>query len=274
MENRHFRTSELFGNGTNNLVSVLRHNNYSIYPHSHEFTEINIVTEGFGIHTIEDTDINVKTGDVFVIPPGIVHSYDGKKNGLCVLHLLLHGDFIKRYSAELYGITGYQLLFSIEPLLRKNLRNTRFLHADISLMNYIKSEIAEIMSSGNENHIYRNVTALNLVCRLCNEMYKSFSVKHKTTDKSSELQIMKVLKHISANLSDKLQTEDLAAIANMSASTLNRHFKQLLGITPGNYIIGKRIEAAKSLIAENRYSKTEIAHMCGFHDSSHMKKYM
>ena len=105
-------------------------------------------------------------------------------------------------------------------------------------------------------------------------MDKNINVNRKNADEASEHQIMKVLDYISDNFSTKLSVLDLADIANMSVSTLNRYFIKLLGTTPGAYIITKRIEAAKALIAENKYSKTEIAHMCGFYDSSHMDKYM
>lgn len=269
------RSKEYFRPGKKNYVIALTHKNYSIHMHSHEFIEINIVTSGTGCHIIENARINVKVGDVFVIPSGTMHGYEGKETGLCVLHILLHEDFVKGYGEELSATPGYRTLFDIEPLLRPSLRDKYFLHADLKTMNYINSELAEMIEAyTSENYVYQNVVALNLICRLCTEMDKSMNAEHKSTDESSELQIMKVLDHISDNLPEKLSARKLADIANMSVSTLNRHFTKLLGTTPGTYIIAKRIETAKALMEENRYSKTEIAHMCGFYDSSHMEKYM
>jgi len=270
-----FKSTDYFRPEKKNHVIVIRHQNYSIHMHSHEFIEINVVTSGTGCHIIEKTRINVKVGDIFVIPAGTMHGYEGKETGLCVLHILLHEDFVKGYGEDLSATPGYRTLFDIEPLLRPSLRDKYFLHADLKIMNYINSEVAEIIEAYTSgNYVYQNVVALNLICRLCTEMDKSMNAEHKSTDESSELQIMKVLDHISDNLPEKLSARKLADIANMSVSTLNRHFTKLLGTTPGAYIISKRIETAKALMDENRYSKTEVAHMCGFYDSSHMEKYM
>lgn len=269
------KSNEYFKPEKKNYVIALTHKDYSIKMHSHEFIEMNIVTSGTGRHIIENTHINVKVGDIFVIPAGTKHGYKGKKTGLCVLHILLHEEFIKNYTEELSETPGYRALFDIEPLLRPSLRDKYFLHADIQTLNHINAEASEMTNAyTSESYVYQNVIALNLVCRLCSEMDKNININRKNADKASEHQIMKVLDYISDNLSTKLSVLDLADIANMSVSTLNRYFIKLLGTTPGSYIITKRIEAAKALIAENKYSKTEVAHMCGFYDSSHMDKYM
>ena len=94
------KSNEYFKPEKKNYVIALTHKDYSIQMHSHEFIEINIVTSGTGCHIIENTQINVKVGDTFVIPAGTMHGYKGKETGLCVLHILLHEEF-KKYAEEL-----------------------------------------------------------------------------------------------------------------------------------------------------------------------------
>lgn len=60
----------------------------------------------------------------------------------------------------------------------------------------------------------------------------------------------------------------------MSIATLNRRFNDLLKTSPMNYVMDCRIQKAIELIEENKYSKTEIAQLCGFYDLSHMNKYL
>ena len=63
-------------------------------------------------------------------------------------------------------------------------------------------------------------------------------------------------------------------ISNMSRPTLHRHFKKVTKITPMEYIINTRVEAAKNQLIDSDKSITEIAHSLGFYDTSHMNKHL
>ena len=58
----------------------------------------------------------------------------------------------------------------------------------------------------------------------------------------------------------------------MSRSTLLRNFKDLCGISPNQYINNYRCKKALELFETLKYTKTEIAHLCGFYDYSHMER--
>jgi len=82
------------------------------------------------------------------------------------------------------------------------------------------------------------------------------------------------MEYIQENLDQKLTLDLLAEKANMSKSTLNRHFERNLHISPMQYVMECRLEKAKSLLLRGTLSKTEVAHLCGFFDISHMNKYL
>lgn len=266
-------TSDYFKIEEQNYSQALTYREYSIFKHTHEFVEINIVKSGTGYHTLASNRIKVKAGDVFVIPSGIVHSYENE-NSLCVYHIIICDEFMHKYHEELSSTPGFSVFFDIEPCFRSNTQNKWFLNADAVTLRYIEKEIEKTEEAYSEgNYILNNVITLNLICFLCYEMHKHITRKSKTlTD--TDLSLICSLQYIDKNISQKITVNELSKMSNMSVSTLNRYFIKLLGTTPGAYIITKRIEAAKALIAENKYSKTEIAHMCGFYDSSHMDKYM
>ena len=87
-------TSESCFRSDSEKVRALLYRNYSIAPHSHDFYEINVVVNGKGIHTIEDNNISVSRGSVFVIPPMVVHGYSHTEN-LDVYHLLIKSELLK-----------------------------------------------------------------------------------------------------------------------------------------------------------------------------------
>jgi transcriptional regulator GlxA family with amidase domain len=76
-----------------------------------------------------------------------------------------------------------------------------------------------------------------------------------------------------AHLSDNIALPMLAKIANRSVSHFAREFKRSSGVTPHNYLIRKRVERAKAMLAHTNYSLTEIALASGFSDQSHLARH-
>ena len=266
-------TTDYFRPEEQNFSHIMKFENYSICRHTHEFVEINIVKSGSGFHTLGNTHIKVKAGDVFVIPSGVVHSYENE-DSLCVYHIIVCDEFLHKYREELSSTPGYGIFFDIEPSLRSNTMNNWFLTVSAVTLNYIQKETekAEEAYSG-KNYILSNVITLNLICYLCCEMHKHITKKSKTLP-YTDLSLINALQFIDKNISQKITVDELSKMSNMSVSTFNRHFKKHLGITPAIYIIQKRVALARSLIAESKITKTEIALLCGFYDASHMEKYL
>ncbi|MBR5308912.1 MAG: AraC family ligand binding domain-containing protein [Clostridia bacterium] len=268
-----FRSEEFFDIKNKNYGLALTFESYSFCPHTHEFTEINIVYSGSGFHTLGNTRIRVKSGDIFVIPSGTVHSYENEDN-LCVYHIILCDEFMKKYRDELSESPGYSVFFDIEPSFRSNTADKWFLNVNGSTLRYIESEIRKSCRVTSEKHyVLNNVIILNLICFLCGEMDSHISGNGRTLSDSG-LSLIRAIEYIDKNISQKITVDELARISNMSASTFCRHFKKHLGIAPVTYIIQKRVNLAKRLISDGTSTKTEIAQICGFYDSSHMDKYL
>lgn len=60
--------------------------------------------------------------------------------------------------------------------------------------------------------------------------------------------------------------QSAAEKTGLSRRRFNDLFKKQYGITPGNYITGLKIDAAKSLLVDNGLSVQRIALLCGFED--------
>lgn len=76
--------------------------------------------------------------------------------------------------------------------------------------------------------------------------------------------------YIEQNFSDSgLTNEILAAESGISEVYLRKLFVSGFGTTPKQYIIDIRIQKAKQLLEENKYSVSEIADMCGFTNIYH-----
>ena len=80
--------------------------------------------------------------------------------------------------------------------------------------------------------------------------------------------LRRVIDYISENLDTDLKIAEIAQEVNMSPSHFTRLFKLATGLAPHQYIMQKRIEAAKKLLSETEISIAQIALEIGFQSQS------
>lgn len=80
----------------------------------------------------------------------------------------------------------------------------------------------------------------------------------------SEPRMDRVLDYIESHLQDDISLEDLAAVAAMSRFHFARVFRQMMGMPPHAYLVARRIERAKDLLAASRLPIAEIAWQVGY----------
>ena len=85
--------------------------------------------------------------------------------------------------------------------------------------------------------------------------------------------LRRVRDYIEAHLSEDLSVEMLANQAFLSPFHFARAFKAATGTAPHRYLTDRRIEHAKSLIAEGRLPLVEIADVCGFSSQAHLTRW-
>jgi transcriptional regulator GlxA family with amidase domain len=81
--------------------------------------------------------------------------------------------------------------------------------------------------------------------------------------------LRRVRDHIDAHLGERLDNATLAAVAALSSSHFVRAFKQSVGVTPHHYVVRRRVERVKEILADTDLRLAEIAMAVGFADQSH-----
>jgi AraC family transcriptional regulator len=74
--------------------------------------------------------------------------------------------------------------------------------------------------------------------------------------------------YIEQHLSEQIPLTALAQLARLSPFHFCRVFKRSFGVSPHRYHTGRRIERAKILLAERKYSVTEVGLTVGFGETS------
>jgi AraC family transcriptional regulator len=76
--------------------------------------------------------------------------------------------------------------------------------------------------------------------------------------------LRRVRDHIEAHLGEDTSLHTLAGLAGLSPHHFCRAFKESTGLPPHQYVLWRRIERAKALLADGRLSVTEVALAAGF----------
>jgi transcriptional regulator GlxA family with amidase domain len=83
---------------------------------------------------------------------------------------------------------------------------------------------------------------------------------------------MRVLSTIYEKYNEKLTISDLAKQANLSRSMFIQKFKEICKMSPGEYILERRLDVAQYMLLNTGHSLSEIAFRTGFYDSAHFSR--
>ncbi len=82
--------------------------------------------------------------------------------------------------------------------------------------------------------------------------------------------VSRALAAMQQNYAGLYGVEELSAQLGVSKSHLIRVFRAAMGTSPGQYLTGVRIEAAKQLLARREYPLEVVASLCGFSGANYL----
>ena len=88
----------------------------------------------------------------------------------------------------------------------------------------------------------------------------------------SPVQARRVAEYIDSRLHEPLSLETLAGVAKLGVWSFTRRFRESFGRAPHAYVIERRVERARCLLAQGVMPVKEIASACGFADQPHMTR--
>ena len=253
-------------------VAAFIRKNEQANMHVQEFHEICIISRGEGFHAIENTVVNAKRGDVFIIPPGRRHAIIGG-DGFDVHYMHISPAFLERYLPRLKELPSFFSLFEVEPMMRVTGSTYRHLYLEERVLKEIMAYIEYLSGKWQrdaaskiiyESHI---LVILTILCR----EYENLQTKIGKNASNDKLFMDSILQAFN-NYCNKLTIEELAKAAGMSRTAYIQRFRELTGTTPRSYITARRIERAKELLKATDKSINKIAEETGFYDAAHFSK--
>jgi AraC family transcriptional regulator len=86
--------------------------------------------------------------------------------------------------------------------------------------------------------------------------------------------LRRVTDYVNDNLSMDLGLSEMAGVANLSRYHFSRRFKRSTGLSPHQYVIGRRVERAKELLSKTDLSVGDVASAVGFAHQSHLARHV
>jgi AraC family transcriptional regulator len=84
----------------------------------------------------------------------------------------------------------------------------------------------------------------------------------------------RIVDYIEARIDQPLGLDELAEVACMGVWTFTKRFRASFQTTPHQYVVDKRLEKAKKMLAGGRLPVKTIASDCGFADQAHLTRVM
>jgi AraC family transcriptional regulator len=202
---------------------------------------------------------HIRDGNIFITPANVNHSSTLLDENSEFIVLDLDPKFISnstRESIELDGVEIVPCFTQSDPLIYQ---------LGLSLK-------AELTVDGSGNRFYAESLFSALSAHLLRK-YASHRLKvPKYEDGLPRYKLQQAIAYINAHLDQDIRLADLAKTVGMSQYYFCRLFRQSVGVSPYQYVIGQRVERAKQLLEKKDVAIADVALACGFANQDHLTK--
>lgn len=236
-----------------NVASAKYGGDWHSVPHTHNHMELFYIIGGKGQFLIQDELYPVNVNNLVIINPNVTHT-EVSLNAQPLEYIVLGIDGIELQTSPTsngqFSILDQFESVEISSCLRNILRET------------------ELKNTGYEDicQAYMEILIIRLM--------RSTSLAIPTEPQAvfTNRQCAAVRRYIDLHFKESLTLEQLAEEGHMNKYYLSHTFKREYGVSPINYMISRRIEESKYLLAETDLSMSQISQLLGFSSLSYFSQ--
>jgi AraC-like DNA-binding protein len=222
------------------------------WPHYHGIYEIYFLEEGNCTYIIDDKVYNVQSGDIVVIPDGVIHhtKYDDIN-----------------HSRILINCDGRYLPSSIQ----NSIISGCYLYRNPFITDEIKRVFSKVESEYNLSDAHSDEI---ISCYT----HSLFYILMRNADSCLDIDegnklIEQAVSYIRENFSSDITLSDIAKRFSVSPEHFSRMFKKETGLGFSKYLNSLRLQYAEQLLKTAAGKNiTQVAESCGFEDSNYFSK--
>lgn len=236
-----------------NAASAKYGGDWHSVPHTHNHLELFYIVGGKGQFLIQDQLHPVNANNLVIINPNVTHT-EVSLNAQPLEYIVL-------------GIEGIELQPNVSSDGQFSILD-QFESVEISgcLRNILRE--MEQKNTGYEDicQAYMEI----LIIRLMRNT--ALAIPSEVHSVSANRQCAAVRRYIDLHFKEPLTLDQLAEEGHMNKYYLSHAFKREYGVSPINYMISRRIEESKYLLAETDLSMSQIAQLLGFSSLSYFSQ--
>ena len=230
--------------------------------HYHDFHKLIWFISGEVEYHIEGKTYHLKPHDILLVNRGQIHMpHIGMRESYERYVFYISEDFLKEHSEEGSELdVCFQMVLSEgSSVIRLSPADSGLLFENIKLLEKLQKEKAYAQE------MYGRILFLKLLIELNRCCIKNTEVFHKTA--RYDKKIVEMIHYINENLAAELSIESLSSHFYLSKYHMMRKFKEETGYSLHQYILEKRILAARNMILSGMPATTACLE-CGFKDYS------
>lgn len=199
----------------------------------------------------------------FCITPADVGAHWRHSGNPEILQIYVRRAVYERAAEEMFGCDG-----GTAPLI------PRFAVTD-SLLEQLAVAVLEALRTGAaEDRLYIESIAELMAVHMARTHSSRTRPRPLTRPKAlPQWRIRRLIDYIEQHLGEDLSIEALAADVGLSPLYLARAFRLAFGQSPHQYVIGRRVEAAKQLLRDGTTPIADVALATGFSSQSHLSNW-
>jgi len=137
---------------------------------------------------------------------------------------------------------------------------------DKFIYNFIDSLLFLFESNERMSHEMKSLKFEELLLYLL-EKYPQKILAFRSSN-SKDLDDLEIRKAVEANVAQPINLEELAFLCNVSLSTFKRRFQKIYGTSPSKWMLQRKMEIAKNLLAHHHEKPSEVYRKVGYENHS------
>lgn len=207
--------------------------------HAHDYLQVVFGLEGKTEFDVNGRYNHIMSGQGCIVTPDLEHAFGsvGEPSNILVLNL----------PSGTSASPAHQLA-----------EKSDYFGLNTQTIQLIKMLAKEVLSSPEDI----------LLCQACSDTIMALLYKHgcdfQTKSTFGRLNLEAIERYIEKHIQNKISVAQLAGSVFLSESQFYHQFKKQAGITPHQYVLIKRVEYAKQLIANDHVALNHISDLAGF----------
>lgn len=237
-----------------------------LYPHFHDFFELECTILGKCLHTVENKEIEMQAGDIVIVPPGVWHTVYAYPNSITINIKVRTSTFEQTFLNILQNDTVLSDYFS-KVLHNQNYKNSLTFHCGQD--SFLFDQILYMYTQQQEGKAYANRMIESLLGTFFTYLIQNYTGQMAFSDReaATDLRMLKIEKYLRLHY----RTATLASTAAhfyLSPPYLSAYIKKHAGLSFSQILRGIRMEHACLLLQNETRKVDDVCESVGYKDTT------